>query len=167
MSPWLSTIRCFHLILLSIDGIVAFMRIFISLPDPISLAIHLEIVDLFLSVTCLGFFLILHLALNSSIAKSKGGCLTFTVKAANITVLYAPSMPSNTFCWLTHSTFAIIAYGLIAANPNNIKPKIKLINNFCLAIMIKSKDNWLKSHTICMNDKTRQILTEVKYKIRR
>lgn len=76
-------------------------------------------------------------------------------------------MPSNTFCWLTHSTFAIIAYGLIAANPNNIKPKIKLINNFCLVIMIKSKDNWLKSHTICMNDEASQILTEVKNKIRR
>lgn len=75
-------------------------------------------------------------------------------------------MPSNKFCWLTHSTFAIIAYGLIAANPNNIKPKIILINNFRLVIMIKSKDNWLKSHTICMNDKTSQILTEVKYKIR-
>lgn len=48
MSPRLFTIRCFHLILLSIDGIVAFMRIFLSLPDPIPLAIHLEIVDLFL-----------------------------------------------------------------------------------------------------------------------
>lgn len=33
-----------------------------------------------MTVTCLGFFLILHLAFDSSIAKSKGGCLTITVK---------------------------------------------------------------------------------------